>query len=220
MLCPAPRVKRAQHGALPPSPRQEQEFAFLWGGFGFFFLISLLAVEPCPSSSSCPTLACSHHPANPEVFWLLPSSRQPLASCCILTSGDPSTSRRCFSWFSQGAEIPFPAWCPFQGFTGVLHPPFPLFPLVSWKIPQSTVWADPPNADCRTRLLSLNLCSWEKQELRFLGGTFSALHFSVPSQEQLQASGARSCCLCSPGCWGWVELPRSDGSAAFGKARL
>lgn len=165
-----------------------------------------MAVEPCPSSSPCHQLSVSHQPA------LLPSSCKsrgflspsqllplpPAVSSLWVIPAASCTSGRCF--FSQG-------------FTGVLHPPFPLFPLVFWEIPRSAVRAKPPSADSRTRQLG-------KTRIAIPRGHFWCFALPYPvsaaAPEQLQVSRA-SLCLCSPGCWGRVELQSSDGSAALEK---
>lgn len=85
---PAPRVKRALHSlcsGLSCPARAARGVRLLLGELGSF-LISLMAAEPCPSSSPCPPV--SHQPANPEDFLSPPQS---LASHHILTVADPSS---------------------------------------------------------------------------------------------------------------------------------
>lgn len=100
------------------------------------FLMSLMAAEPCPGSSPCPSsLPCSHHPANPEVSLspppLLDSLLPPAVSSLWVVPAVSCTSGKCFSWFSQGAEIPSAAflrsWVFSPGIYRCLTPSFPPF---------------------------------------------------------------------------------------------
>lgn len=122
------------------------------------FLMSLMAAEPCPGSSPCPSsLPCSHHPANPEVSLspppLLDSLLPPAVSSLWVVPAASCTSGKCFSWFSQGAEIPSAAflrsWVFSPGIYRCLTPSFPPFSPCFLGNPSE----HPPNADCRTRLL-------------------------------------------------------------------
>lgn len=141
------------------------------------FLISLTAVEPCPSSSPCHQLSVWLSPfilqiQRFSVFFPAP----PLASCCILALGDPSS-------VLYLKEVFFPR--DLQVSYTLLSLFFPLFFGKSLRAPCGPT-LQMLTAGRGWRMLFLKLCSWEKQGLQFLGGTFSALHFSVPSQEQLQ----------------------------------